>query len=81
MNHELVLPRQLTLFLILAFLLKTFCIHVPWIFISIKCSKLQTYCESNPCVSNSTCQEGFGAEGYRCVCPEGYYGDKCQLGK
>ncbi|XP_078372759.1 uncharacterized protein LOC144656412 [Oculina patagonica] len=42
-------------------------------------SPVFTFCQSSPCVSNATCQEGFGDQGYRCVCPQGYYGDKCQL--
>nr|XP_058963049.1 neurogenic locus notch homolog protein 1-like [Pocillopora verrucosa] len=36
-------------------------------------------CESNPCVSNSTCQAGFGSHGYRCICSDGYEGELCQI--
>ena len=41
----------------------------------------QNSCESSPCPSNSTCQSGFGNQGYRCVCPVGYRGNKSELGK
>ncbi|KAL9964973.1 hypothetical protein ACROYT_G028691 [Oculina patagonica] len=35
-------------------------------------------CQSSPCPSNATCQTGFTAEGYRCICPQGYKGDHCE---
>ena len=50
-------------------------------FINIILNLFQTYCQSSPCVLNATCQEGFGYQEYRCICPQGYHGDKCQLGK
>ncbi|KAL9970404.1 hypothetical protein ACROYT_G022775 [Oculina patagonica] len=34
---------------------------------------------NSPCASNATCQAGFGDKGYRCVCPQGYHGDQCDL--
>lgn len=43
--------------------------------------EFQNACLSNPCTSNATCQAGFGDKGYRCVCPQGYHGDQCELGK
>lgn len=43
--------------------------------------EFQNTCLSNPCTSNATCQAGFGDKGYRCVCPQGYHGDQCELGK
>ncbi|KAL9970505.1 hypothetical protein ACROYT_G022891 [Oculina patagonica] len=39
-------------------------------------------CLSSPCPGNTTCQTGFGDQGYRCLmpsCPQGYYGDSCQF--
>ncbi|XP_020614084.1 protein kinase C-binding protein NELL2-like [Orbicella faveolata] len=36
-------------------------------------------CVTSPCASYSTCQTGYGEEGYRCLCPHGFHGDKCQL--
>ncbi|CAH3134862.1 unnamed protein product [Pocillopora meandrina] len=38
-------------------------------------------CESNPCVSHSTCQAGFGSHDYRCICSDGYEGELCQIGE
>ena len=40
---------------------------------------IQDSCLSSPCLSNATCQVGFGDHGYHCVCPSSYYRDRCQL--
>ena len=41
----------------------------------------QNACLSGPCPRNSTCQAGFNYGKYRCVCPRGYKGEKCQYGE
>ena len=35
-------------------------------------------CMSNPCSYGSTCVDGIGE--YKCICPPGRAGDRCQLG-
>ncbi|KAM7434126.1 hypothetical protein ABFA07_015729 [Porites harrisoni] len=36
-------------------------------------------CLRSPCPNNATCQTGYGDQGFRCICPRGYYGEKCNL--
>ena len=33
-----------------------------------------------PCENNATCQSGFTLKGYRCLCPPGYEGERCEKG-
>ena len=34
-------------------------------------------CASNPCLNRGTCQNR-GNGGYKCICPPGFSGDRCQ---
>jgi len=38
-------------------------------------------CRRGPCKNNGTCQAGFTSEGFRCICPIGTLGKKCERGK
>ena len=51
-------------------------------FISEFLSSLSTavdHCFSNPCANNGTCNNSL--HGYRCSCPEGFTGSRCEEGK
>lgn len=37
----------------------------------------RNYCEGNPCKNNGACILTTGS--YRCECPEGFRGNKCEL--
>ena len=41
----------------------------------------QNLCRHGPCKNNGTCQAGFTSRGFRCVCPIGILGKKCERGK
>ncbi|CAH3192857.1 unnamed protein product [Porites evermanni] len=36
-------------------------------------------CMSSPCLNGAACQTGFGCQGYRCACLQGYQGILCEL--
>lgn len=36
-------------------------------------------CESDPCMHNATCVDGF--QSYSCTCLPGYNGTNCEIGK
>lgn len=36
-------------------------------------------CFVKPCVNGGLCQEVEARQQYRCVCPEGFWGDRCEL--
>jgi len=42
---------------------------------------MQNPCRRGPCKNNGTCQAGFTSEGFRCICPIGTLGKKCERGK
>ena len=43
---------------------------------------LQNACDKNShCQNNATCQSGFTLKGYRCLCPLGFEGERCEIGK
>ena len=35
-------------------------------------------CDPNPCVNGGSCVDEVN--GYRCICRDGYIGDRCQTG-
>ncbi|CAH3146298.1 unnamed protein product [Porites evermanni] len=35
-------------------------------------------CDEIYCYNGGTCQSGFTVKGYRCLCPPGYTGERCQ---
>ena len=41
----------------------------------------QNPCRHGPCKNNGTCQAGFTSQGFRCICPIGIFGKKCERGK
>ena len=41
----------------------------------------QNPCRHGPCKNNGTCQAGFTSQGFRCICPIGTFGKKCERGK
>ena len=43
---------------------------------------LQNACDkSSYCQNNATCQSGFTLKGYRCLCPPGFNGERCEIGR
>ena len=44
-------------------------------------SRHQNVCSSSPCFHNATCLNGFTDKRYRCLCPIGYTGGNCEIGK
>ena len=36
-------------------------------------------CPSSPCLNGATCFDLFSGQGYLCVCPPGYEGDRCEI--
>ena len=43
---------------------------------------LQNACDkSSLCQNNATCQSGFTLKGYRCLCPPGFKGERCEIGR
>ena len=52
-----------------------------YLFIYLRYLLLQNPCMSNPCLNGATCQTGFGCQGYRCACLQGYQGILCELGR
>ncbi|CAH3190254.1 unnamed protein product, partial [Porites evermanni] len=45
------------------------------------CFSFKNVCEEFHCLNGGTCQSGFSAERYRCLCPPGFRGKRCQNGK
>ena len=41
----------------------------------------QNECSSSPCFYNATCLNGFTDKRYKCLCPIGYTGGNCEIGK
>ena len=41
----------------------------------------QNACVSNLCKNQATCQTGFTAKGYRCLCIAGFKGEYCEIGE
>ena len=43
---------------------------------------LQNACDkSSLCQNNATCQSEFTLKGYRCLCPPGFEGERCEIGR
>ena len=42
---------------------------------------LKNACAKKPCQNNSTCQTGFTARDYQCLCIAGFTGHDCEVGK
>ena len=40
----------------------------------------QNACSSDPCLYKATCLSGFTDKGYRCLCPPGRTGERCEKG-
>ncbi|CAH3025407.1 unnamed protein product [Porites evermanni] len=45
------------------------------------CFSFKNACEEFACLNGGTCQSGFTLERYRCLCPLGFRGKRCQAGK
>ena len=45
------------------------------------CFSFKNACEEFNCLNGGTCQSGFTVERYRCLCPPGFRGKRCQKGK
>ena len=41
----------------------------------------QNVCSGSPCFHNATCLNGFTDKSYKCLCPIGYTGGNCEIGK
>ena len=41
----------------------------------------QNECSSGPCFHNANCLNGFTDKRYKCLCPIGYTGENCEIGK
>ncbi|CAH3146441.1 unnamed protein product, partial [Porites lobata] len=47
----------------------------------VLCFSFKNACEEFNCLNGGTCQSGFTVERYRCLCPPGFRGKRCQKGK
>ncbi|CAH3146301.1 unnamed protein product, partial [Porites evermanni] len=48
---------------------------------SCSCSSCSSFaCDEIYCHNGGTCQSGFTVKGYRCLCPPGYTGERCETG-
>jgi len=45
------------------------------------CSITVEQCASNPCLNDATCTEDVINQSYKCTCPPGFTGDRCQSGR
>ena len=48
-------------------------------FTGLECRTNINECSSNPCFTGSTCVDGI--DSYKCICPPGMKGDKCDMSK
>ena len=42
---------------------------------------VKSACDEIYCYNGGTCQSGFTVKGYRCLCPPGFKGKRCQKGR
>ena len=68
-------------FLVTNFIWTRICLFYDILLINQKNLFVKSACDEIYCYNGGTCQSGFTVKRYRCLCPSGFKGKRCQKGR